>query len=105
MPEAHLLDVRRQFRGDPAVMTELLGGRIHTDLGFALSWGAFPALTAYVAAWAAKTSRRAFSRAAWSIQADSDTPSRLAKRRASSIVSSENERVTLAVMPAIIPLV
>ena len=28
---------------------ELFGGRIHTDLGFALRWGAFPVLTAYVA--------------------------------------------------------
>jgi hypothetical protein len=33
----------------PAYNLELLGGRIHTDLGFALSWGAFPVLTAYVA--------------------------------------------------------
>jgi hypothetical protein len=28
---------------------ELLGGVIHTDLGFAAAWGAFPALTGYVA--------------------------------------------------------
>ena len=28
---------------------ELFGGRLHTDVGFALSWGAFPVLTAYVA--------------------------------------------------------
>jgi hypothetical protein len=28
---------------------ELLGGLIHTDLGFAAAWGAFPALTGYVA--------------------------------------------------------
>ena len=28
---------------------ELFGGRLHTDLGFALAWGAFPVLTAYVA--------------------------------------------------------
>jgi hypothetical protein len=28
---------------------ELAGGRFHTDLWFALSWGAFPVLTAYVA--------------------------------------------------------
>jgi hypothetical protein len=28
---------------------ELFGGLIHTDVGFALSWGAFPVLTAYVA--------------------------------------------------------
>ena len=33
----------------PAYNLELLGGRIHTDLGFALAWGAFPVLTAYVA--------------------------------------------------------
>ena len=33
----------------PAYTLELLGGRVHTDLGFALSWGAFPVLTAYVA--------------------------------------------------------
>jgi hypothetical protein len=28
---------------------ELFGGRLHSDAGFALSWGAFPVLTAYVA--------------------------------------------------------
>jgi hypothetical protein len=28
---------------------ELLGGRMHTDLGFAAAWGAFPVLTAYFA--------------------------------------------------------
>jgi len=28
---------------------ELLGGRLHGDLWFALSWGAFPVLTAYFA--------------------------------------------------------
>jgi hypothetical protein len=33
----------------PAYNLELFGGRIHTDLGFALSWGAFPLLTAFVA--------------------------------------------------------
>jgi hypothetical protein len=33
----------------PAYNLALLGGRVHTDLGFALSWGAFPTLTAYVA--------------------------------------------------------
>jgi hypothetical protein len=33
----------------PVYNLELLGGRAHTDLGFALSWGAFPALTAFVA--------------------------------------------------------
>jgi hypothetical protein len=33
----------------PAYSLELAGGRVHTDLGFALAWGAFPALTGYVA--------------------------------------------------------
>ncbi len=28
---------------------ELFGGRVHTDIGFAAAWGAFPLLTAYVA--------------------------------------------------------
>lgn len=28
---------------------ELFGGRLHTDMGFALSWGGFPALVGYVA--------------------------------------------------------
>ena len=32
-----------------AYNAELFGGRIHTDVGFALAWGAFPVLTAYVA--------------------------------------------------------
>jgi hypothetical protein len=32
-----------------AYNADLFGGLFHTDLGFALSWGAFPVLTAYVA--------------------------------------------------------
>lgn len=28
---------------------ELFGGRLHTDLGFAMSWGGFPVVTGYVA--------------------------------------------------------
>jgi hypothetical protein len=32
-----------------AYNAELLGGIVHTDLGFAAAWGAFPALTGYVA--------------------------------------------------------
>ena len=33
----------------PAYNLELLGGRVHTDVGFALAWGAFPVITAFVA--------------------------------------------------------
>ncbi len=32
-----------------AYNVELFGGIIHTDVGFAAGWGAFPVLTAYVA--------------------------------------------------------
>ena len=32
-----------------AYNAELFGGFVHTDAGFALAWGAFPVLTAYVA--------------------------------------------------------
>lgn len=32
-----------------AYNAELLGGVVHTDIGFAAAWGAFPVLTAYVA--------------------------------------------------------
>ena len=32
-----------------AYNAELFGGIVHTDVGFALAWGAFPVLTAYVA--------------------------------------------------------
>jgi hypothetical protein len=33
----------------PVYNLELLGGRVHTELGFALAWGAFPVVTAFVA--------------------------------------------------------
>jgi hypothetical protein len=33
----------------PVYNLELLGGRAHTDVRFALAWGAFPVVTAYVA--------------------------------------------------------
>jgi hypothetical protein len=32
-----------------AYNAELFGGVVHTDVGFALAWGAFPVLTAYAA--------------------------------------------------------
>ena len=33
----------------PAYNLELFGGRFHSDIWFALAWGAFPALTGYFA--------------------------------------------------------
>jgi hypothetical protein len=72
----------------PLYNLELFGGRAHTDLGFALSWGAFPVLTAFVAqtgtlrveallaaAWATALSlaQRRLSRAARRLRRDTAT--------------------------------
>ena len=63
----------------PAYNLELLGGRVHTDLGFALAWGAFPVLTAFVAQ-AATIRVEAVLAAAWA------TLLSLAQRRLSTRV-------------------
>jgi hypothetical protein len=68
---------------------ELWGGRIHTDAGFALAWGAFPVLVAYVA----QTGRLAASpiiaaAAAFALsvaQRRLSTPARAIRRRASGV--------------------
>ena len=81
---------------------ELFGGVIHTDAGFALAWGSFPVLVAYVA----QTGRLAVSAvvaaaAAFALSAAQrrlSTPARLIRRRASAVEG----RITLkdgAVMP------
>jgi hypothetical protein len=63
----------------PAYNLELLGGRLHTDLWFALAWGAFPVVTAYLAC--AETIRApALVAAAWA------TLLSLAQRRLSAPV-------------------
>jgi hypothetical protein len=48
----------------PAYNLELFGGRLHTDLWFALAWGAFPALTGFFAC-AGRLEPEAFVVAAW----------------------------------------
>ena len=63
----------------PAYNLELLGGRVHTDLGFALAWGAFPVVTAFVAQ-AASIRVEAVLAAAWA------TLLSLAQRRLSTQV-------------------
>jgi hypothetical protein len=68
---------------------ELLRGRVHGDFWFALSWGAFPVLTAYfaqtgrlsVAALAAAAAGYALSYA----QRMLSTPARLLRRRSRSV--------------------
>jgi len=71
---------------------ELLGGRLHGDFWFAISWGAFPVLTAFfaqtgrlsvgavvaaAAAYALSFGQRALS-----------TPARLVRRRAQSVIGT-----------------
>ena len=68
---------------------ELLGGRLHGDFWFALSWGAFPVLTAFFA----QTGRLSFgaalaAAAAYALsfgQRALSTPARLVRRKAQSI--------------------
>jgi hypothetical protein len=72
-----------------AYNAELFGGKIHNDLGFALAWGAFPALTGYAAqdgtlgpaAVAAAGAALALSVA----QRRLSTPARIIRRRAAQI--------------------
>ncbi len=79
---------------------ELFGGRLHTDVGFALSWGAFPVLTAYVAQAdrlglaAVLGGAAAFALAL--AQRSLSTPARLVRRRArrvEGVVTLDNGEV------------
>jgi len=71
---------------------ELLRGRVHGDFWFALSWGAFPVLTAYfaqsgrlsIAALAAAIAGYALSYA----QRMLSTPARLLRRRSTSVTGA-----------------
>lgn len=71
---------------------ELLGGRLHTDAGFAFSWGAFPTLTGYFAQ-AERLDVAALSAAAATFglsyaQRSLSTPARLLRRKVASIDGS-----------------
>ena len=68
---------------------ELFGGRLHTDVGFALCWGAFPVLTAYVAQadrlGVAAVLGAAAAFALSLAQRNLSTPARLLRRRARQV--------------------
>jgi hypothetical protein len=68
---------------------ELFGGLIHTDLGFAAAWGAFPALTGYVAEAGgisvASVLVAAAALAMSAAQRHLSTPARLLRRRTASV--------------------
>ena len=82
---------------------ELLGGRFHSDAWFALAWGAFPVLTAYLAA--AETLRleailaSAFAALLSLAQRRLSTPVRALRRRTASVAGTiertDGSRVTL----------
>lgn len=75
---------------------ELLGGKLHGDFWFALSWGAFPVLTAYFA----QTGRLSIGAVAAAIaafalsfgQRSLSTPARLLRRRSRSVSGSVTMR-------------
>jgi hypothetical protein len=68
---------------------ELFGGRLHSDLVFAASWGAFPVLTAYVAQHDALSVAAVlaafFAMATSAAQRQLSTPARALRRRTSSV--------------------
>jgi hypothetical protein len=68
---------------------ELLGGLVHTDIGFALAWGSFPVLVAYVAQTGRLAVAPLFAAAgafALSVaQRQLSTPARLVRRRVATI--------------------
>jgi hypothetical protein len=72
-----------------AYNAELLGGIVHTDLGFGLAWGAFPVLTAYVAQTGglavAPVLAAAAALALSLAQRSLSTPARLLRRRAQAV--------------------
>jgi hypothetical protein len=71
---------------------ELLGGRLHSDVGFAFSWGAFPALTGYFAeAERLDLIAVVFAGSAFGIsyaQRSLSTPARLLRRRVVAVEGS-----------------
>ena len=71
---------------------ELFGGLIHTDMGFAAAWGAFPALTGYVAeAGRLAVAPVLMAGAAMALSAGQrhlSTPARMLRRRTASAAGS-----------------
>lgn len=84
-----------------AYNVELFGGRLHTDVVFALGWGAFPVLTAYVAQTGTLGLAPVLAASACCglsvAQRTLSTPARLLRRRASVVEGfvtlDENDRL------------
>jgi len=92
----------------PAYNLELFGGRLHTDLWFALAWGAFPALTgSFVQAQAlcaAGILAAAFAACASVAQRRLSTPVREARRRDGTTAGTEPLEAALRALAWALPL-
>ena len=95
-----------------AYNAELFGGLIHTDLGFAVAWGAFPVLTAYAAQTGelavAPVIAAAGALALSAAQRQLSTPARTIRRRTArvdgSLTLATGETVTLDAAALLAPL-
>ncbi len=91
---------------------ELFGGVIHTDVGFAAAWGAFPALTGYVAeSGKLSVSSALMAAAAMALSAGQrhlSTPARLLRRKTAAVSGTitlqSGEVITLDVGRLLEPL-
>ena len=92
----------------PAYNLELFGGRLHTDLWFALAWGAFPALTgSFVQAQAlcaAGIVAAAFAACVSVAQRRLSTPVREARRRGGTTAGTEPLEAALRALAWALPL-
>jgi hypothetical protein len=87
---------------------ELFGGAFHSDAWFALTWGAFPALTAYFAS-AERLRGEAFAAAAFAFlaslaQRTLSTQVRLARRAAGDPDSARPSEIALKLLAAAMPV-
>jgi len=87
---------------------ELFGGAFHSDLWFALAWGAFPVLTAYFAS-AQRFRGEAFAAAAFAVfaslaQRTLSTQVRFARRHEGDTASSRPAEVALQLLAVALPL-
>jgi hypothetical protein len=95
-----------------AYNAELFGGLIHTDLGFAIAWGAFPVLTAYTAQTGrlavAPVLAAAGALAMSAAQRRLSTPARTIRRRTArvdgSLTLASGETVTIDAAGLLAPL-
>jgi hypothetical protein len=87
----------------PAYNLEWLGGALHNALGFALTWGAFPVLTAYFAQVGTIRSEAllaaGYAAVLTSVQRTLSTPVRRARRTLGTTENVESLELSLRILP------